>query len=237
MKKDKSTLSIVVAFAVCAIFAYVCETPTCEGEVGYNVLQCDFGITAILGIISAAIAAASGAASAGVAGAQANKAKKERNRAQRKLDNWYENEMASNVLDRADTRSMLSEYRNTMNEQNRKYLNNAIKGGASDEAKVAYAQSANSGYANAISKIAAQGQLRRDQVVDSYMRGQIDNANQTASDYMQSGQQMSNAISKAGRGISSAVSGMDLGSVKGAGKSSAGWVDPTTQNDWDYHEN
>lgn len=227
-------MSIVVAFAVCAIFAYVCETPTCEGEVGYNVLQCDFGISAIIGLIASAISAAT---SAGVAGAQSKKAKKEQEKAQRQLDNWYENEMAGNILDRADSRSMLAEYRNSMAEQNKKYLNNAIKGGASDEAKVAFNESMNKGYADAISKIAAQGQIRKDQVADSYRQGKMDASTKMADIYMQSGQQMGNAISKAGSGISSAVSGMDLGSVKGAGKSSAGWVDPTTQNDWDYHEN
>lgn len=223
MKKDKSTLSIVVAFAVCAIFAYVCETPTCEGEVGYNGTICPIGIASIIGLAINAILAAT---SAGVAGAQSKKAKKEQEKAKRELDNWYENEMAGNILDRADTRSMLAEYRNTMTEQNKKYLNNAIKGGASDEAKVAFNESMNKGYADAMSKILAQGQLRKDQVADSYRQGKMDASTKMSDIYMQSGQQMANAISSAGSSASSAVSGMDLGSIGKVEGGGIGFIKP-----------
>lgn len=204
---DKSGLGAVAIIAVTAIVALFGGDAIPIGEF---TKQSDFGISALISLI---IGAATAAASAGVAGGQAKKAKKEQEKAQRELDNWYENEMAGSIIDRADTRSMLSEYRNTMNEQNKKYLNNAIKGGASDEAKIAYNQSANKGYADMMSKILAQGQLRKDQVTDSYRQGKMDASTKMADLYMQSGQQMANTISSAGSGVSSAVSGMDLGSI------------------------
>ena len=207
MKMDKSGLGAVAIIAVTAIVALFGGDAIPIGEF---TKQSDFGISALISLI---IGAATAAASAGVAGGQAKKAKKEQEKAQRELDNWYENEMAGSIIDRADTRSMLSEYRNTMNEQNKKYLNNAIKGGASDEAKIAYNQSANKGYADMMSKILAQGQLRKDQVTDSYRQGKMDASTKMADLYMQSGQQMANTISSAGSGVSSAVSGMDLGSI------------------------
>lgn len=223
MRKGKWITSELIVLAVSAVVALACESPILEGEVGYNVAQCDFGISAI---ISLAIAAASAAASAGVAGAQSKKAKKEQEKAQRELDNWYENEMAGNILDRADTRSMLAEYRNTMTEQNKKYLNNAIKGGASDEAKVAFNESMNKGYADAMSKILAQGQLRKDQVADSYRQGKMDASTRMSDIYMQTGQQMGNAISSAGSGLSSAVGGMDLGSIGKVEGGGIGFIKP-----------
>lgn len=209
---DKSSMWVigffVVAFA-CSLFG---GSPSIEPHFdGVEVVEADFGISAI---ISAVIAAASAAASAGAAANQASKAKKKEAEAQQRLDAWYDNEMAGNILDRADSRSMLNEYRSTMEEQNRKYLQNAIKGGASDEAKVAYAQSANKGYADAISKIAAEGQRRKDVVAEKYLQGKMDADTRMADMYLQSGQQMSNAISSAGGSMASAVSGMNLGTAK-----------------------
>lgn len=153
-----------------------------------------------------------------MAGAQAKKAKAEQDAAQRQLDDWYQNEMAGSILDRADTRSMLAEYRNSVKEQNEKYLNNAIKGGATDEAKVAFNESMNQGYANAISRIMAQGQARKDSVADSYMQGKMDYHNNLADMYMQTGKQMGDAISSAGNAMSTAISGADLGSIGKGGK-------------------
>jgi hypothetical protein len=206
MKKDKSTVVVIVVMAA----TFIASLAKGDHNLFPDSDMC-MPLAAILGLVSAAIA---GAASAGVAGSQAKKAKEAREKAQRELDNWYTNEVAGNVLDRADSRSILSEYRSMVEDQNRKFANNAIKGGASEEAKVALNESANKGYGTAISKILAQGQLRKDKVRDSYLQGKMTNANQEASDYITSGQQMANAISKAGSGISSAIGGMELGQGK-----------------------
>jgi hypothetical protein len=211
MRKDKLTSGKVIILAVVTTIIALCDSPSRDTLVR----QCAVPLLPLIGL---GLSLASAGASAGVAGAQAKKAKAEQDAAQRQLDDWYQNEMAGNILDRADTRSMLAEYRNSVKEQNEKYLNNAIKGGATDEAKVAFNESMNQGYANAISRIMAQGQARKDSVADSYMRGKMDYHNNLADMYMQTGKQMGDAISSAGNAMSTAISGADLGSIGKGGK-------------------
>ena len=137
MKKDKSTLMAVAVMAVTAIVALLCDEPSlAQGEI--PVLQGWIG--AALGAITSI---GSGIASAITANQQAKKAKAEADKSEALLQDWYDSQMNTNILDRADTLSMLKMYRDTMDEQNRKFQTNAIKGGASEEAKVAYAQKQN----------------------------------------------------------------------------------------------
>lgn len=207
MKTDKKDVLAMLIIAITMIVGVVGGDAIPESE---YTMKSVFGIGAIIGAV---IAAASAAASAGVGGAQAAKAKKEQEKAEKELDHWYANEMAGNILDRADTRSMLSEYRNAMKKQNEKYTRNAIKGGASDEAKVAYNASATQGYADMMSKILAQGQQRKDRVTDSYLQGKMDASTKMSDLYMQSGQTMANTISSAGNSAASAFAGADLGTI------------------------
>lgn len=207
MKTDKKDVLAMLIIAITMIVGVVGGDVIPDSE---YTMESAFGIGAIIGGI---LSAASAAASAGVGGAQAAKAKKEQEKAEKELDNWYANEMAGNILDRADSRSMLNAYRTTMEEQSRKYANNAIKGGASEEAQVAYAQAANKGYADAISKISAQGQQRKDRVTDSYLQGKMDAFTKMYDLYMQSGQTMANTISSAGNSAASVFAGTDLGSI------------------------
>jgi hypothetical protein len=205
MKMDKGTLGVLAIMATTAVVAIVSgDTPHFEGG-----NQCFIG-----GLISGALSAIGGLTSGLVANAQAKKAKAEQDKAEGKLKDWYNAEIATDILDRADTMSMLNAYRETMAEQNRKYANNAIKGGASEEAQVAYAQAANKGYADAISKISAQGQQRKDQVTDAYMQGMMNIHNKRAEDYMNAGRQMSSAISGAFGGLSDALGGVKLPNKK-----------------------
>lgn len=185
--------------AVTAIVALLCDEPSlAQGEI--PVLQGWIG--AALGAITSI---GSGIASAITANQQAKKAKAEADKSEALLQDWYDSQMNTNILDRADTLSMLKMYRDTMDEQNRKFQTNAIKGGASEEAKIAYAQKQNKGYADAISRIAAQGQQRKDAVTDAYMQGMRGIHDNRANAFMQSGQTMANAISKIGSGLSSAL--------------------------------
>lgn len=208
MKKDKSTMALVVVVAITTIVAFLGDEPSyAQGDT--PVLQGWIGAA-----IGAAASIASGIASAVTANKQAKRAQAEADKSEALLQDWYDSQMGTNILDRADTLSMLKMYRDTMDEENRKFQTNAIKGGASEEAKVAYAQKQNKGYADAISRIAAQGQLRKDQVTDAYMQGMRGIHDNRANAFMQSGQTMANAISKIGSGLTSA-----LGSVKwGQGK-------------------
>lgn len=203
MKTDKSTIKVVAMLAITAIVGFLFE--------GENVAFAESHMCFISGLIGAGISAIGGAVSAAVSAAQAKKAREANERGQAYLDDWYNEAVGTNILDRADTQSMLANYRDVMNEQSKKYVNNAIKGGATEEGKVAYAQAQNKGYADAISKIAAQGQAYKDRVSEQYMQGKMAYNQQLADQYMQSGQQMGNALSSAFNSSGSAVSGMKLG--------------------------
>lgn len=201
MRNDKNTLQLIIAMAVVGIVALFAE-PSGFGD---GASQC------WTGLVGAALSAVGGVTSALVGNAQAKRAQEEREKAKAELQNWYTTNMNTNVLDRADTMSVLKAYRDTLDEQNRKYHTNAIKGGASEEAKVAYAQQANKAYSDAISKIMAQGQQRKDQVTDAYMQGMMGLYNNDAERYMQNGKQMSNVISSSFNSMGDALAGSTLG--------------------------
>jgi hypothetical protein len=224
MKKGKLITSEVIVMAITAMVALFVDAPTlCNGET--EVVQCFVGLGAILGGVASL---GGGIASAIAANAQAKKAQAESAKSERMLNDWYDTNMNTDILDRADTMSMLAMYRDVMDEQARKYQTNAIKGGASEEAKIAYAQSQSKGYADAISRIAAQGQARKDQVADAYMQGMRDIHDSKANAYLQSGQVLSNAISGAFNGLGTAISGADFGGFgKNANTGKIGYIKPS----------
>lgn len=199
-------MSVAIALAIVAVVALCCEEPTYAYSGETEVLQGWIGA-----LISGLASIGGGIASGIVANKQAAKAQAEQAKSEQMLKDWYESEMNTNILDRADTLSMLKQYRDTLDEQGKKYQTNAIKGGASEEAKIAYAQQANKGYADAISKIAAQGQLRKDQVTDAYMQGMRNIYDAKANQYLQSGQTMANLISQSANGIGSALGSISWG--------------------------
>lgn len=204
MKVDKSTWSIVAVMAIAAIVGCIGDRPTESIAEGVEVVQCWIG--ALIGGLSSI---AGGVTSAIVANQQAKKAQAQQDLAQAQLQDWHDSIQNTNILDRADTQAMLNAYRDAQEEQMRKYQTNAIKGGASEEAKVAYAQAANKGYADAISKIAASGQQRKDMAADAYMQGMQNIYNQKANAYLESGKAMGSAISGAFNSIGSALGGVD----------------------------
>lgn len=201
---DKSTLSVLAIMAIAAVISIVCDTP----QVEYDIQPLQSWIGALVGAIGSI---AGGIGSAMAANKQAKLAQQQQARAEAQLKSWYNSEMNTNILDRADTLSMLKRYRDAMEEQGEKYQTNAIKGGASEEAKIAYAQAANRGYADAISQIAAQGQQRKDRVSDVYMQGMMDIYNQKANAHLESGKQMGNSIMGAVGGLSNVLSSIEWG--------------------------
>lgn len=112
-----------------------------------------------------------GSVAGGVAGSiQAAKQRKELDKQQKELDQWYRGEMGTHYLDRADSRSMLKRIRDYYDERMRKQDTSNIKGGASEETKVAQAVAANKGIADATSRISAVGQQHKDNVDSQYRR-------------------------------------------------------------------
>ena len=116
--------------------------------------------------------------------------------------------------------------------------------GAKEFLKFLYSDAGLKAYANAVSKILAHGQARKDRVTDSYRAGKMDASTKMADIYMKNGQIMANAISSVGNSAASAVSGMDLGTIKskssaveGGAVGSFGNIDdgdiyPSTEDDW-----
>lgn len=211
MRKDKSTLKVAIVLAVVAIVALFSEEPNYAYSGEAEVLQGWIGA-----LISGVANVAGGIASGIVANKQAAKAQAEQAKSEQMLKDWYDTKVNTNILDRADTLSMLKQYRDAMDEQNKKYQTNAIKGGASEEAKVAYAQAQNKGYADAISKIAAQGQAQKDQAEYAYMQEMRGINNDKANAHIQSGTAMSNVISQAVKGIGNALGSINWGGGKKA---------------------
>lgn len=204
MRMDKGTLSVVVIVSVAAI-------ASCFGEG----LQTEGALQSWIGaLIGGVLNIAGGIMSARQADKAASQAQAERAMAEAELQRWYEARMNENILDRADTLSMLKQYRDWQEEHAKKFQNSAIKGGATEEGKVAYAQQANKGYAEAVSKIAAQGQARKDRADDIYMQSKMGIHNQAAQDYMQSGQQTANTISSGFSSLGNALGSIEWGKEK-----------------------
>ena len=208
MKKiDKSTLGVIVLMGVVAIVSLFCEP---VGLCGGKQAVAPFIMSLIGGLFSL------GSSIAG--GIMGNKAAKQQaaayDAAWADYNQWYQGQMNANILDRADTQAMLKRYREWQEENAKKYQTNAIKGGASEEAKIAYAQEANKGYADAISQIAAQGQKYKDQLSQQYASQKLNFDINRANMGAQGAQNVANTIAGAGSTIGSIIGSIDWGGVK-----------------------
>ena len=125
-----------------------------------------------------AIGAGISALSSIAGGVSANKRRKKADQMledrRRRLDEWYQSEMNRPYLDRADSRAMLKRIRD-YNEDELKALNtNAIKSGATDEAKVAATNKLNKNYSQVVAQIAGLGEQHKDQIKQQY-QARLDN--------------------------------------------------------------
>lgn len=219
-RMDKSTVSVVIVLALTAVVSFWGDGIETEGA-----LQSWVGA-----LIGAAISIASSIAGS----VMANKAQKHKasayDQAWGEYEDWYEGQMNTSILDRADTLSMLKRYRDWQEEEAKKYQTNAIKGGASEEAKIAYAQKANKGYADAISRIAAMGQQYKDRLSQGFMQQQLGYKQKRADLTAEGAQTVANGIANAGGAIGDLVGGMNWGGQK---KSSPGPnYEPSMEDDW-----
>ena len=216
MKKiDKSTLGVIALMGVVAVVSLFSESKQ-EYVEGVQELQSWIGA-----LVGGLVSLGSSIASAAIG----NKAAKEKAQAYDaawdSYEDWYQGQMNTNILDRADTQAMLKRYREWQDENAKKYQTNAIKGGASEEAKIAYAQEANKGYADAISQIAAQGQKYKDQLSLKFAGDQLNWATKRADMAAEGSQAVANTIAGAGGTIGDILGGMDWGGGKKAAVQSA----------------
>lgn len=117
-------------------------------------------------MIGAIIAAAISAIASGVGTHLANKKKAQ---AQEKYEVGINKEVAdldaeinSNYLDRADARNAIRQVTDATNESMRQLNTDAIRGGATDEAKVAMASKLNKNIANTVGTLAGIGEQHKD---------------------------------------------------------------------------
>lgn len=158
----------------------------------------------------AIIAAAISAVASGIGSAVANKRKREAEekyaQQQQELIDDIDNELNSNYLDRADSRNAIRKVTESNEEAMRQLNTDAIRGGATDEAKVAMASQLNKRTADVVGDIAAIGEqhkdsLRRDR--RSLLMGQAAHKYQVGSDV--------SGIDKVVQGVGSAANAIGAG--------------------------
>lgn len=167
--------------------------------------------------IGAGIAAIGSIASGISARRAAKKAEKQIGKQLAENDRWYAQEKGTNFLDTDSARSTLALLRRQNQQQTEAMNNNAVKAGASDEAKVATAAGLNQNYANAASQIAGMGTQYKENLRQDYMNRRDSLNNQLQQVQQQKAQatsDMINSFSQAGSGF---ISGMNIGGGKKAG--------------------
>lgn len=125
-------------------------------------------------IALAAISVASSIAGGISANKRQRKADQILNDRERKLTAWYNTEMNMPYLDRADSRAMLKRIREYNEDELKAMDTNAVKMGATDEAKIAAASKVNKNYSQALAQIAGLGEQHKDQVRRDY-QARMDN--------------------------------------------------------------
>ena len=205
-KQDFSTemlFSAIVFIAICVI-AYLIDAILPQRVVveGYAPSNAWIGT---------AISAAAGLAGSLLANQQKKRATAALDEAQQNLTDWRNGVVGTNVLDRADSMSMLKAYRDILDEQNKKNNTGAIKGGLTDEAQVAQAVAVNKGLADAASRIAGYGQQQKDRVEQLYQQQLYGYETTRAKDLASGAQATVDAIAKAGGTLGSILSGINWG--------------------------
>ena len=226
---DKSTISVVIVLALTAVASFWGDGIETEGA-----LQSWVGA-----LVGGLVSLGSSIAGAVMGNKTAKQQAEAYDQAWNNYEDWYEGQMNTNILDRADTLSMLKRYRDWQEENAKKYQTNAIKGGASEEAKIAYAQQANKGYADAISRIAAMGQQYKDRLSQGFMQTKLNFQTKQAETAASGAQAVASGIANAGGALGDLVGGIDWGGKKSIASSNAKTVAGTDAigNIMDYDDN
>ena len=172
------------------------------------------GYTSHQAWVGAAISAAGGILSSILANQQAKRQTDLMDKAQQNLTDWRNGIMGTNILDRADSMSMLKVQRDIIEEQNRKFNTDAIKGGLTDEAKVAQAIATNKSLSDSISRIAGYGQQQKDRAEQLYQQQLLNYTTQRANLAGSGAQATGNAINKAAGALGEIIGGIDWGKNK-----------------------
>lgn len=158
----------------------------------------------MIGLIGSAVGALGSLFSGISARNQARKAEKQLEQRKADLQSEYAQEKNTDYLDTETARSTLALLRRQNKRAQEALNNNAVKSGASDEAKVAAAARQNENYANAVSQIAGMGTQYKQRLKENYQQrlDSLDNA--LYSTQMSKAQATNDMIG----GITNAVGGM-----------------------------
>lgn len=153
------------------------------------------------------IANAAGTLVSGIMAAKENKAQKAAiDERESELEDWYKQEINTNILDTSSSKSALSQLRSQQDTDKQKLANNAVKRGLTSEATVALASNLNQNFADSVTKLAAGDDQRKAQIQSAYMsessriddmRSELSKAKQSAlSDFANNVGQTVNSINK-----------------------------------------
>ena len=167
-----------------------------------------------MGLIGAGLGAI-GTIFGGIKASQAMKqVRRDIDRKQRENQAWYERRYNEDATQRADAQRVLSAIDVRIRQRNRAAAGRAAVMGTTDEGVAAEVAGNTQALADAGSRIAANGEARKDAVEQQYQARQADLDDQKT--MMQ--QQRAQAMGQAAQGLANAAGGMDLGPIKVNGK-------------------
>ena len=176
-------------------------------------------------LLASLIGAGLSAASTGIGASEAAKERKKAENLQKKRENeakmYYDTEYNKDYFDTASAKGMMNRASLKMREFGKQNQNSAIKTGATQENKIANAESANANYSNLLSKLADQGTQYKQNIRQQYLGQQNNFDNMTNNRIENNAQSKANAganIGKAIGGVTQAViAGADQAATAGAG--------------------
>lgn len=172
----------------------------------------------MIGLISAGVGAIGSLVSGLSARSKAKKAEKQLLERRDALNKEYAQDKNTDYLDTEAARSTLALLRRQNRRQTEAMNNNAVKSGASDEAKVAAAGRLNDSYADAASRIAGMGTQYKQQLKENYQRRRDSIDDQLTQVQMQKAQATSDMIGGITGATGGLISAFGLGGGSGAQK-------------------
>ena len=164
-------------------------------------------------MIGAAIGAGlklGGAIFGGISASNAmKKVKKNLQNEQKRNEAWYNRRMNEDSTQRADAQNLLSQTRQAIRERGKQARGMAAVGGSSDEARLASKVADNNMVTNTMSRIAAAGDARKDNIEGQYRKRDQELVQQLNN--MEA--QRANMVSQAAQGVANAgagIAGMDF---------------------------
>lgn len=163
-----------------------------------------------MGLIGSALGAV-GSIFGGISASKAmSKVRDNLNQQMRENQDWYDRRYNEDTTQRADAQRLLQQTQDAIKRRNRNAAGTAAVMGGTNESVAAEKEAGNQLMADTTSRIAAQGETRKDTIERQYMDRKTALNNQLN----QVEQQKAQAISQAIQGVAGAAGGMEFGDLK-----------------------